>query len=100
MPGFVENRRVKGGHGAGVSEQLWDDIARYILNQALPQDASARHTWWIWLLGGFPPVVWAGLLGIVIWVASRITQASPNSPAEGLALAAFILAVLFVLRRV
>ena len=97
-PGFVVNRLVEGGHAAGIQEQLWDDIARYILDSALPPHATARHTGWIRLVGSFPPLVWTVLLGVIFWVGCLITRSTPESPAEGLFLAACIVAVVLVLR--
>ncbi|MET1112137.1 MAG: hypothetical protein ABWX67_11485 [Allosphingosinicella sp.] len=56
---------VGGGHGAGVKESQWDDIARFVADGAPPvavdPDYVPRQSRWVVAAGSWPPVAFAML---------------------------------------
>jgi len=97
---IVENRRVRGRHDAGIREPLWDDIARYVLDRRVPPGAAAHPSWFVRLLGGFPPVVWLFIVAVLCVIWWLISQATPDGFVEGFACALYIVAIVGVLRSV
>lgn len=64
---------VRGGHGAGVEESQWDDIAHFIVHGTLQpghdqdQDYARRQSFWVrFLLGPFATLWLAALTAIVL----------------------------------
>lgn len=64
---------VRGGHGAGVEESQWDDIAHFIVHGRLQpghdeeKDYAKRQSFWIrWLLAPFATLWLAALAAIVL----------------------------------
>jgi pimeloyl-ACP methyl ester carboxylesterase len=64
---------VRGGHGAGIQETQWDEIADFIMNGKAPAAPNAdfigSQTWWVSVCGGIPPLtlllIVAAVLGLV-----------------------------------
>lgn len=70
-PGAVEQVRfVRGGHGAALNEGNWDAIAHFVLTgQKMappPGIASTRQSLAVKLPGLVAPLLWAGILALVI----------------------------------
>lgn len=67
---------VAGGHGAGIRESQWDDIARFIVHGDPPErvdiDYVPRQAGWVIVLGWLPPlslaliIVVAGAIGVAL----------------------------------
>jgi pimeloyl-ACP methyl ester carboxylesterase len=84
---------VRGGHGAGVEESQWDDIAHFIVHGTLQpghaedQDYAKRQSFWVrWLLGPFA-TLWLAALAALVLVpgALLITAVFCGSPVPWLA---------------
>lgn len=76
-PGTVEQVRfVRGGHGAALNEGNWDAIARFVLTgqkvEPPPGIASTRQSLAVKLPGLVAPLLWAGILALVIMVYPAI----------------------------
>lgn len=70
-PGAVEQVRfVRGGHGAALNEGNWDAIAHFVLTGQKvappPGIASTRQSLAVKLPGRVAPLLWAGILALVI----------------------------------
>jgi pimeloyl-ACP methyl ester carboxylesterase len=65
-PGLHQVRFVKGSHGAAIQEERWEELANFIVNGVvpLPGGFATRQSTVVWLLGVFPPIVWAALVTI------------------------------------
>jgi alpha-beta hydrolase superfamily lysophospholipase len=74
---LYQRRYVPGGHGAAIQENMWSDIAYFILHGAPPArgtPALARHrSWWVVLGGWMAPVIWLAIfcilggMSLLIW---------------------------------
>ena len=64
--GFLDNSDavansmfIRGSHGAGIQEDHWDDIARFVLDGTVPQEDPSTHSptqpSWIKRLGKWSP---------------------------------------------
>lgn len=77
---------IRGGHGAGVEEQVWSTIAQYVITgrhgSTQLQTMMGKRSWLVALLGRFPLLVWGLiflLLGAAWWL---IAMGLGNSIAE------------------
>jgi len=69
---------VRGGHGAGVEESQWDDIAHFIVHGTLQpgndqdQDYAKRQSFWVrYLLGPFA-TLWLTILAAIVLVPGAL----------------------------
>ncbi|MFA6113674.1 MAG: hypothetical protein WC729_06765 [Sphingomonas sp.] len=67
---------VAGGHGAGIRESQWDDIARFVVDGLPPQgldlDYVPRQASWAIALGWLPPLSLGLILGLVIGLGAAL----------------------------
>jgi hypothetical protein len=95
----IQNRLAQGRHDAGIREHMWDAIAAYLLDEVVPADTPAPRSWFVRLLGGFPPVVWIVILAVLYSIWLMISWATPDGFTEGFVFALYVAAIAFVLRR-
>jgi pimeloyl-ACP methyl ester carboxylesterase len=61
---------VRGGHGAGVEESQWDDIARFIVDGTPPpvgdRDYAGRQSFWVRYLVGPFATLWLAFLAAIL----------------------------------
>jgi hypothetical protein len=103
---------IRGGHGAGVDEQVWNTIAQYVItgghSNAQLQELVGKHSFPIKLLGMFPLIVWLSIFLIlgVVWcliamgLSSAIAQPWMEGFATGIALTLFLGGIWLVATRI
>ncbi|MEZ0299768.1 MAG: hypothetical protein ACAI35_25215, partial [Candidatus Methylacidiphilales bacterium] len=74
-------RYITGGHGSGITESRWDEIADFVATKTVPLPhttgmAPDRKFWIVW--ASFPPFpVWLGAIGLtlgVLWLIWWLTH--------------------------
>lgn len=93
---------IRGGHGAGVNENVWNTIAQYVITgghgNAQLQKIIGKRSRFVRSLGSFPLLVWLAILVILaaIWcliamgLSSAIGQPWMEGFATGVALVLFL----------
>jgi len=62
---------ISGGHGAGIKESQWDDIARFVVSGQKPSakddDYADQRSPWMRTLGSWPPTALVAILVVFTW---------------------------------
>jgi hypothetical protein len=99
---------VRGGHAAAIQEDLWSDIARFIVHRQIDPrhvkpDLRRHRAWWVVVLGFFPPLLWVLIALGVYWLGVALnTWATGATGAwwSGVLCALYAWVVLLILRKV
>ena len=95
-------RFVRGGHGAALREENWEDIANFIVNGVAPDPARFPHqrSRLAVVLGWFSPLIW---IAIILFVAAGLASLwllVPDPTTRALAVVFYVGVVWWVLMRV
>lgn len=94
-------RHIEGSHGAATEERAWSDIARFVVDGAVPDDAAfskERSGWWVAVGYVSPGILMGAVAGIVAflaWLAGHVAVAVRSG--EALAAVCYTLLILTVL---
>lgn len=103
-PQVFQTRYVHGAHSAALAEENWDHIAHFITAPQLTASAcpivKSRQNPWVVGIGKVAPLVWVGILIIVLTGAGGLFYVSRDHPStQALLLAAYVMLIGMVLTR-
>jgi hypothetical protein len=107
IPGFHEVWGIKGGHGAALVEENWNDITDFIVQGNPPQTAGrswipGKRSWFAVAAGWLAPLLLVGLVAMLVavgWGLWHWTDRLGSQP-QILAMGAYVWAVLTILTKV
>ena len=95
---------IEGGHSAALDERNWDTIARFIISGAaepIPVVLRGRdRSWWVKLLGFFPPAVWLAIIGILVLIGWALCSYITDPALRALTLVLYVWGIWKILTRV
>lgn len=102
--GLAQIRYVRGGHGAALTEDNWDAIARFVLDGTVetppePLGVPGRSPV-VTALGSIAPLVWVGIALVLVWLYREILQLPFGEAERTLLAAGLTLVVWLVVTRV
>lgn len=73
---------LKGGHNVGLKEELYEPIAKFILDgppmEINNSELMANHQlWWVNILSKFCWIVWLGIAALIIWFGALFVKLVP-----------------------
>ncbi len=103
-PNVLQCKFLPGAHSAALTEENWDDIARFITSPELLPSASPkrvdRRKAWLVFAGSVAPLVWVILLGIAALPGYGVLHLVSNQTVRILVFVAYLWAIWKVLTRV
>ncbi|WP_433861442.1 alpha/beta hydrolase [Pseudomonas thivervalensis] len=108
--GVFQVRYLKGGHSAALTEEVWDHIARFVIDgridmDKVPNQANEQHML-VKLIGRAPPLIWGAILvllcaiwAVILCICNAIPEAEARGLAKGFALSGYLLLLWLVLTR-
>ena len=103
-PNVLQCKFLPGAHSAALTEENWDDIARFITSPELLPSASPkrvdRRRAWLVFAGSVAPLVWLILLGLAALPGYGVLHLVSNPTIRILVFLAYLWAIWKVLTRI